>query len=115
MMPDVLAMSLVAVAILGTYGWRFMGVLVAGRIEEGSPLFGWITCVAYAIAAGLMMKLLVLPTGALANASSMDRAIAFTIAIAVFYHAEGLLLWTAISKQPLRRMSGSGRFQPSFF
>ncbi len=92
MMPDVLAMSLVAVAILGTYGWRFMGVLVAGRIEEGSPLFGWITCVAYAIAAGLMMKLLVLPTGALANTSSMDRAIAFTIAIAVFYLAKRRLV-----------------------
>jgi branched-subunit amino acid transport protein len=92
MMPDVLVMSMVAVAILGTYGWRFIGVLVAGRIEEGSPLFSWITCVAYSIAAGLMMKLLVLPTGALANTSFMDRTIAFITAVTVFYLAKRRLV-----------------------
>lgn len=92
MMPDVLVMSMVAVAILGTYGWRFIGVLVAGRIEGGSPLFSWITCVAYSIAAGLMMKLLVLPTGALANTSFMDRTIAFITAVTVFYLAKRRLV-----------------------
>lgn len=91
-MPDVGAMTLVAVAIVGTYGWRFMGVLVAGRIEEGSRYFVWITCVAYSIAAGLMMKLLILPSGVLADTSLVDRAIAFLVAISVFYLAKRRLV-----------------------
>ena len=84
-MPDIAAIMLVAAAILGTYGWRFVGVLVAGRIEEGSKYFTWITCVAYSIAAGLMMKLLVVPTGVLADTSLADRAIAFFAAVSIFY------------------------------
>jgi hypothetical protein len=91
-MSDVGAITLVSVAILGTYGWRFIGVLAAGRIEEGSKYFVWVTCVAFAIAAGLMMKLLILPGGVLADTSLMDRAIAFLAAISVFYLAKRRLV-----------------------
>ncbi|MGB7181923.1 MAG: AzlD domain-containing protein [Burkholderiaceae bacterium] len=80
-----LTLSLLAAAILGTFVWRAVGVLVAGRIDEGSPIFNWITCVAYAISAGLMMKLLILPTGVLAETSLGNRALAFLAAVIVFY------------------------------
>ena len=75
----------VIAAIAGTYAWRFAGVLVAGRIEEGSPFFIWVSCVAYAIAAGLMMKLLIFPGGALADSTLTDRMIAFSLAVVVFF------------------------------
>jgi len=91
-MPDTMAMTLVGAAIAGTYAWRFLGVLVAGRIEEGSLFFSWVTCVAYAIAAGLMMKLIAFPTGALSETSAVYRAIALAIAIAVFYVARRRLV-----------------------
>ena len=91
-MPDAATITLVLVATAGTYAWRFLGVMVAGRIEEGSLWFDWITCVAYAIAAGLMMKLLVFPSGVLADTSLMNRGIAFAVGIAVFYAANRRLI-----------------------
>ena len=91
-MPDVTALILVAVAIAGSYVWRLSGVLVAGRVEEGSRFFGWTTCVSYAIAAGLMMKLLVLPTGTLSATMFVDRSLAFVTAVAVFYLAKRRLV-----------------------
>jgi hypothetical protein len=36
MMPDVLAMSLVAVAILGTYGWLLSGAAVRHEAARGT-------------------------------------------------------------------------------
>jgi branched-subunit amino acid transport protein len=91
-MPDVTALALVGVAIAGTYIWRLAGVFVAGRVEETSAFFSWVTCVAYAIAAGLMMKLLVLPSGALSATDLLDRLLAFAVAIAIFYLAKRRLL-----------------------
>ncbi len=79
------AFFFVIAANAGTYAWRFAGVLVAGRIEEGSPFFVWVSCVAYAIAAGLMMKLLIFPSGALAESTLTDRMIAFALAVIVFF------------------------------
>ncbi len=84
-MPEATTLAMVAAAILGTFAWRAAGVLVAGRMDTDSALFAWVTCVAYAIAAGLMMKLLVFPTGVLAGTSLADRAAAFAAAAAVFY------------------------------
>ncbi len=84
-MPEATTLAMVAAAILGTFAWRAAGVLVAGRMDTDSALFEWVTCVAYAIAAGLMMKLLVFPTGVLAGTSLADRAAAFAAAAAVFY------------------------------
>ena len=52
--------NLLVVAVIGTCAWRFFGVIIAGQIDEKSPLFEWIGCVAYAIAAGLMAKILLL-------------------------------------------------------
>jgi branched-subunit amino acid transport protein len=91
-MPEATVLMLVAVAIAGTYAWRLGGVLVAGRVEEGSPFFAWVTCVSFAIAAGLMMKLLVLPTGTLSATSFVDRSLAFVAAVAVFYLAKRRLV-----------------------
>lgn len=91
-MTDTSLLLLVLVAIAGTYSWRFAGVLVAGRIEEGSPFFVWVSCVAYAIAAGLMMKLLIFPSGALAESTLTDRMIAFALAIIVFFAAKRRLI-----------------------
>lgn len=88
--PSVL--FLVVAAIVGTYAWRLAGVLIAGRVEEGSPFFVWVSCVAYAIAAGLMMKLLIFPTGALGSSTLADRVVAFALAMVVFFMAKRRLI-----------------------
>lgn len=82
-MPD--AAALLGIAIVCTYSWRWMGVLIAGRIEDDSPVFEWVTCVAYAIATGLMMKIIVMPGGALAESHLIDRLAGLAVCVGVFY------------------------------
>ena len=86
-MLDAPALALVTAAVAGTFVWRAVGVLAAGRIVEESPFFGWVSCVAYAIAAGLMMKLLLMPSGTLADTALLHRLLALAAAIAVFVAA----------------------------
>ena len=89
-MPE--AASLLGIAIVCTYSWRWMGVLIAGRIEDDSPIFEWVTCVAYAIATGLMMKIILLPGGALAESHLIDRLAGLAVCVGVFYAAGKNLL-----------------------
>ena len=82
-MPD--AASLLGIAIVCTYSWRWLGVLIAGRMDDDSPIFEWVTCVAYAIATGLMMKIILLPGGALTETHLVDRLAGLAVCVGVFY------------------------------
>jgi branched-subunit amino acid transport protein len=57
---------LLTVCGLATYLWRGPGVLIASEIDARGALFTWVSCVAYAIIAGVVSRMLVMPTGALA-------------------------------------------------
>ena len=58
---------LILAAALGTYSWRFLGVVFSGRIRTDSEFFQWISCVTYAMVAGLVFRIVVLPVGPLAQ------------------------------------------------
>ena len=60
-----------------TYVWRGLGVVLSGRIRVESELFNWVACVAYAMIAGLIMRVIVMPTGLLAQTLLADRLAAF--------------------------------------
>ena len=66
-----------AVAALVTYAWRGLGVLLSGRIDPDGPLFAWTACVAYALLAALIARMIVLPRGDLADTAALDRILAF--------------------------------------
>ncbi len=70
-------------ASLGTYLWRGLGVLLSGKISQDGPLFRWITCVTYAMVAALVVRIIVLPVGALSQISLTYRLIAVGAALAV--------------------------------
>lgn len=78
---------LVLACAAGTYLWRGVGVLLSGRIEVGSRLFQWTACVAYAMVAGLIMRIVIMPTGLLAQSLLADRLLACVLALAAFYAA----------------------------
>ena len=59
-----------AVAI--SFLWRAIGVAVSGRIDPASDVFLWVQCVAYAMLAGLVSRMLFLPTGVLAPAVAKE-------------------------------------------
>lgn len=76
---------LIAACGLGTYLWRGLGVALSGRIKLDSELFQWTACVAYAMVAGLIMRVILMPAGMLATTPLEDRLIACAAALAAFY------------------------------
>lgn len=83
-MSDLALAGVIVAAGLGTYFWRAMGVVLSGRIRTDGPLFQWVGCVAYAMIAGLAVRILVLPTGTLAVAPLPDRIGACALAYVVY-------------------------------
>ncbi len=81
-------MGLWAAAAAGaaaTYFWRGLGVALSGRMAPTGPLFEWLTCVAYALLAGLVARMIVLPVGTLKDTPMDIRLIAAAVALAVFF------------------------------
>jgi branched-subunit amino acid transport protein len=76
---------LMTVGALATYFWRALGVTLSGRIDAGSRLFEWVACVAYALLAGLIARMILLPSGPLAEAATPDRVAAAAVALAIFF------------------------------
>ncbi|HAA93809.1 MAG: hypothetical protein CMM48_08085 [Rhodospirillaceae bacterium] len=81
------------VSILATALPRALGAVVAGRVDPDSRAFELVTAIAYAMAMGLAVRLLLLPTGPLADTPVIDRLIAAGIALAVFFLARQNFLW----------------------
>lgn len=79
---DLLALTLLCG--LATYFWRAMAVLLSGRLTLDSELFRWVECVAYAMVAGLMMRIVLLPSGVLAASPTVDRVAGCLIALAAY-------------------------------
>ncbi len=44
-----------------TFVWRALGVVVVKRIDAGGALFQWVTCVSYAMVAGLIFRMIIMP------------------------------------------------------
>ena len=76
---------LVAACGLVTYLWRGLGILVSGRVGMGSPFFVWAGCVAYAMIAGLAVRILLLPSGTLAATPLPERLVACAVALVVYF------------------------------
>lgn len=76
---------LVVAASAATYAWRGLGVLLSGRIRVESELFDWVACVAYAMIAGLIARVIVMPSGLLAETLLAERVAACALALAAFY------------------------------
>lgn len=80
------------VAAVATYFWRALGVALSGRINPNGVIFEWIGCVAYALLAGLIARMIVLPIGPLNNVGLGVRLAAAAVALAVFYLARRSIL-----------------------
>jgi branched-subunit amino acid transport protein len=67
-----------------TFAWRALGVLVTRRIDANGAFFRWITCVSYAMVAGLIFRMIVMPESELANVSLPIRVSAVAIAFGAY-------------------------------
>ena len=68
-----------------TYLWRGLGVAVSARIKPDGELFAWVGCVAFAMLAGLISRMLLLPTGPLEQTLLWQRIAATAFALLAFF------------------------------
>ena len=68
-----------------TFAWRMLGVLVTRRINADGAFFRWVTCVSYAMVAGLIFRMIVMPESELANVSLIHRGSAVVIAFMAYF------------------------------
>lgn len=84
-MTDWRLWAIVLLSGLATYVWRALGVAIAGRVSPDSEAFRLFACVAYAMLAGLIARMMVLPEGVLAETPLAVRLIAIGAAVTVFF------------------------------
>ena len=75
----------VGVGALATYFSRFIGVVLSGRIAPNGAVFEWVACTAYALLAGLIARMIVLPVGSLQETTNPARLLAAALALIVFF------------------------------
>ena len=68
-----------------TFVWRALGVFVVRRIDPRGAFFQWITCVSYAMVAGLIFRMMIMPESELASLSLPIRLAAIGIAFAAYF------------------------------
>jgi hypothetical protein len=77
-----------AIAVAGfavTYFWRVLAVFAVKRIDPESDLLLWVRALATALVAALVMRLVVTPSGLLADTTAIARFGSLGIGIAVFF------------------------------
>ena len=84
-MADWTIPAVLAAGAAATYASRGLGVALSGRIDPESPLFAWIGLVTYALLAGLVARMILLPIGPLQEVSLFARLLAAGIAAGLFF------------------------------
>lgn len=77
--------GVLAASALATYVWRALGTAAANRISADGPWARWAGCVAYAVLAGLIARMLILPAGVLAEAHVSDRLGALALGFLAYF------------------------------
>jgi hypothetical protein len=77
-------LALILVGFLPNEIWRWLGVLFARRIDEGSEVMLWVRAVATAVLAGVIAQLVFDPPGALATTHLAVRLAGVTIGFLAF-------------------------------
>jgi len=81
------AWTIVLASIGVTYLWRALGVALSSKITPEGALYQWVTCVSYAMLAGLIARMTVLPLGELASLNLSVRLGAMGVALLVYFSA----------------------------
>lgn len=72
-----------ASACIGTYLCRAIGVMLAGKINQESEVFRWLSAVTYAMVAALTVRLIVLPIGLLDTVPLWIRILICSLSIGI--------------------------------
>lgn len=70
-------------ASIGTYVCRAGGVLLSSHVNQNSEIFKWLSAVTYSMIAALTVRLILMPTGALATVPVTIRVLIGIVSLAV--------------------------------
>lgn len=79
------AAIILLVAIVAHEPWRWLGLYLGRDIDVEGARFQWVRAVATALVAGLVMRLLIFPAGALGGPPLWLRLAAFAAGVAAFF------------------------------
>jgi branched-subunit amino acid transport protein len=75
-----------------TFFWRLLGVFVVKKIDPDGAIFEWVTCVSYAMVAGLIFRMIMMPASELATVPLIIRIAALGIAFSAYFLFRRMLL-----------------------
>lgn len=84
-MAEITPIAALIAASAATYVWRGAGAALAQRIGVGGAAFEWFSCVAYAMLAALVARLILLPGGMLSETPLVDRVGATAFGLFLFF------------------------------
>ncbi|MCC6531272.1 MAG: AzlD domain-containing protein [Burkholderiales bacterium] len=89
--------GVIVICAVATYLWRGLGVMFSERIRPDSAVFAWVGCVAYAIILGLTTRIVLMPSGALAETMLSHRLLACAVGLIVYFASRRNLLLGTLS------------------
>lgn len=92
--PTLFIWSIIALGFAATFGWRMAGLLIARHVDPDSLFMTWINAAAHAMVAGVMVIILIYPSGALADTTLTFRLLSFALALGCMIITR--ILWLSI-------------------
>mgnify|MGYP001243677120 FL=1 len=86
----------IIVTSIATYLSRFLGVLSSEKIKETSKIFRWFNCLAYSTLAALIARIIIFPSGDLAEVDLLIRIVVISISLIMFYFTKKNLVYPTI-------------------
>ena len=86
----------ILVTSLATYLSRFLGVISSEKIDIKSKIFRWFNCIAYAILAALIARMVVFPAGILSESAIFLRIAVLIGAILLFLITKKNLVYPTV-------------------
>ena len=86
----------ILVTSLATYLSRFLGVISSEKMDIKSKIFRWFNCIAYAILAALIARMIIFPAGVLSETSILIRIIVLGSMILLYFFTKKNLVYPTI-------------------
>ena len=86
----------ILVTSFATYLSRFLGVISSEKIKETSKIFKWFNCIAYAILAALIARMIIFPAGVLSESDVVFRFVVLISAIILFLITKKNLVYPTV-------------------
>ena len=86
----------ILITSLATYLSRFLGVVSSEKMDIKSKIFRWFNCIAYAILAALIARMVIFPAGVLAESSILIRFLVLGFSITLFIITKKNLVYPTV-------------------